>query len=141
MLRHRRLRFRGGVAAVEFALVLPVVLFCLFIPMIEFGRAMMLSNILAGAAEVGCRTGTLPHSDTNAIQTAINNNLASQGIHGATATVKVNGQTLDANTAVQGDSITVTVSISYSNASWLPLSLVKFLGGSTFSCAQVMRRE
>ncbi len=140
-MSHRH-NLRRGAAAVEFALVAPVFLFAIIMPMIEFGRAIMVANILDAAAEVGCRTGTLPGSDNSAITTAVTNNLAAQGISNANpVAVKVNGALANASTAQQGDSISVTVSIPYSNVSWLPASLNVYVGTKTLSATEVMRHE
>jgi len=138
----RSASFRRGAAAVEFALVAPIFLFALIIPMVEFGRGMMVVNALSSAAKTGCRTGVLPSSDNSAIATAVANSLSAQGIQGANPIeVRVNGTVANASTAMQGDAISVTVSVPMSNVSWLPLSLTRYLGNQTLSQTEVMRRE
>jgi Flp pilus assembly protein TadG len=134
---------RRGAAAVEFALVAPIFFFAILMPMIEFGRAMAVSNHIAATAEVGCRTGVLPGSDNDAINTAVTNSLTAQGIGNANPTIVINmnGSVANASTARQGDSVSVTVSVPYSSVSWLPTSLTYFLGNATLSSTQVMRRE
>lgn len=137
-----RIQSRRGAAAVEFALVAPIFLFAIIMPLIEFGRAMAVLNSIAATAEVGCRTAVLPGNNNNAISTAVANNLAALGIQNASpVVVKVNGNVADVSTASQGDSIRVTVSVSYSSVSWLPINLSRFLGSITLSSTQVMRRE
>jgi Flp pilus assembly protein TadG len=133
---------RRGAAAVEFALVAPIFLFAIILPMVEFGRAMMVSNSLAAAAQAGCRTGVLPGGNDTAISAAVTNNLTAQAIQNANpVVVKVNGAVANASTAKQGDSISVTVSVPYSNVTWLPISLDRYIGTKTLSSTEVMRRE
>lgn len=140
MLNHRRTR--RGAATVEFALVAPIFFFTIIIPMIEFGRAMTVASGIAATAQVGCRTGALYGKSNSDIQTAVDNNLAALGIKNANPiVVKVKGGTANASTAAQGDLVSVTVSVDYGNISWLPVSLCKYLGVTTLSSTQVMRRE
>jgi Flp pilus assembly protein TadG len=129
---------RAGVAAVEFAVIAPL-LFLVVLGIIEFGRAMMTLEVLNNAARSGCRVGVLSGSDNNAINAAVTNSLAAGSMSGATTTVQVNGVQADASTAVTGDTITVSISISANSVSWLPVS--QFLSGRTLSGAVSMRRE
>jgi Flp pilus assembly protein TadG len=130
---------RQGAAAVEFAVVAPL-LFLVIVGAIEFGRAMMSLELLSNAARQGARTGVLASSSNSTITSAVNTSLANAGITGANSpTIKVNGQSVDASTAVTGDQITVTVSVPASNITWLPVSW--FLSGKTLSQTVVMRRE
>src|SRR5437016_4243393 len=102
--RWRRARASGrkarrGAAAVEFAIVAPIFLFSVIMPMIEFGRGMVVTNSLAATAEVGCRTGVLPGSTNTTVSTAITNSLTAQAISGANSpTIKVNGSSADVST-------------------------------------------
>jgi Flp pilus assembly protein TadG len=137
-LRPRR---RRGAAVVEFAVVAPLLFLLVVLPIVEFGRAMMVSNLLVGASEAGCRNAVLPYGTTASATTAVNSSLSAQGISGAIVTVKVNGAATDASTAIQGDTVSVTVSVPYGNISWLPTNLARFLGDKTLSSTQVMRRE
>ena len=137
-----RRKLRRGAAAVEFALVAPIFLFTIIMPLIEFGRGMAVMNAISATAEVGCRTAVLPSSNNTAVSTAVTNNLTAQGIANANPiVVKVNGTVADASTAQQGDSVSVTVSVPYSNVSWLPLSLNRYLGNVSLSSTQIMRHE
>ncbi len=135
-------RKRIGAATVEFAVVVPIFLFAVIFPMIEFGRAMIVSNSIAATAQVGCRKAVLPGSTNASVNAVVANNLATLRIANANANViKVNGEVADVSTAVQGDQISVTVSAAFSNTTWLPSRLCNYLGNITQSSTQTMRRE
>lgn len=129
---------RRGAAVVEFAMVASL-LFLLLLGIIELGRAMMVLEMLNNAARNGARIGVLQGSDNTQVTSAVTNALASGGISGTTTAIKVNGATTNVNTAVPGDAISVTVSVPYSNVTWLPSSM--FLSGRTLGSSIVMRRE
>lgn len=137
----RRYENRRGAAAVEFALVAPLLFLTIALPITEFGRAMMVSELLGNAARTGCRVGVLPGNDNAAVISAINSLLAGQGINGATTTILVNGASGNVSTASRGATITVTVSVPYNNVSWLPAGSSFFLAGKTLTGSQVMRHE
>lgn len=127
---HRRL----GAAAVEFAVVVPV-FFLLVFGMIEFGRMVMVQQVLTNASREGCREGILDGATNSSVQSTVNNYLSGANINGATITVTPS----DPGSAGAGDSVTVQVSVPYDNVSWMPGAL--FLGGKTLSASTVMRRE
>jgi Flp pilus assembly protein TadG len=130
---------RKGAATVEFAVLAPI-LFTLIFGAIECGRAMMVLDSMANCARDGCRTGSLPASSNSDITAAVNAQLSSAGINsGATVSVTVNGQSVDASTAKKGDQISVTVSIQHDSVTWVPTSW--FFGGKTLTRSNVMRRE
>jgi Flp pilus assembly protein TadG len=78
--RNRRDR---GTAAVEFALVLPVLLLIVF-GIIDFGRALNAQITLTGAAREGVRLAALGYSDA-AVEARVA--AAAPGLSGVTATV------------------------------------------------------
>ncbi|CAN5220708.1 hypothetical protein BH10PLA2_BH10PLA2_16380 [soil metagenome] len=134
-------RKRRGAAAVEMAVVAPF-LFAMLLGSIEFGRAMMVSNLMTSAAREGARVAVLPGGASSDVTTAVNNDLTSVGItaSNATITVLVNGAATDASTANSGDNITVRVSVPYGKVTWLPSAF--FLSGTSNLTGQaVMRRE
>jgi Flp pilus assembly protein TadG len=132
---------RRAAAAVEFALVAPI-MFAVVLGSIEFGRVMMSLNTLSNAARNGARVGVIPGNTNTNVQTAVNNLLDGAGIDHtkASTTVLVNGSQADVSSGTNGDSITVTVSISANNVSWLAKPW--FLGSNpTLSQTAVMRHE
>lgn len=131
---------RSGLAAAEFALVLPFLVF-LAIGMIEMGRGLQVKEILSDAARKGCRTGIQPLATNTTVSADVNNVLTDNNITAsdATITIQVNGVTANVNTAKQNDKISVKVSIPVSKIAWItPL----FLPGSSIeSSTMVMLRQ
>lgn len=77
---------RRGAAAVEFAIVAPL-FFLLILCIIEFGRLMMVEEILVNAARTGARTAIVPGQTDANVTTAVSNYLSAAGISGYTATL------------------------------------------------------
>lgn len=131
---------RKGMAVVELAIIVPVLVF-LTLGMIEVARGLMVKETLSNAARKGCRTGILPSGTTSSITADVNQVLSDNNIKTsyATVTVMVNGQVADAGTAVQHDKISVKVSVPVSKVAWItPL----FLPGSDIeSDTIVMMRQ
>ncbi len=138
-LRSRRIR--RAAAAVEMAVVSPF-LFAILLGTIEFGRAIMVSNLLTSTAREGARIAIVPGGSNSDVTTLINSNLSSVGIlpANATTTVQVNGVVADASTANSGDNISIKVSVPYSKVTWIPTNLF-MKSTSTLSGVSVMRRE
>lgn len=103
--------------------------------MIEYGRMVMVQQILTNAAREGARVGVLDGSTQTKVNTAVNNYLAPAGISSATTTVSPNPPSSAAATSP----VTVTVSVPFNSVSWLPSPF--YLGGKTMSFSAVMRRE
>ena len=127
-------RDRRGTAVVEFALVAPI-LFLLVFGMIEYGRLVMVQQVLTNASREGAREGVLDGTTTADVQASVNNYLASATVTGATVTVTPSPP----NSAGYGAPVTVTVSVPFNQVSWLPSPI--FLGGSVMTATTVMRRE
>jgi len=127
-------RKRRATAAVEFAIVAPVFLLMVF-GMIEYGRMVMVQQIITNASREGARTAVLDGATTDSVTAAVNAYLTSGSISGATVTVSPDPP----SNAQNGDPVTVTVSVPFSQVSWLPSPM--YLGGTTLSSATVMRRE
>jgi Flp pilus assembly protein TadG len=124
-----------GVAIVEFALVAPI-FFLVVMGVIEIGRAIMVQQHLTNASREGARVAgkdsTMSASD---VQSAVNNYLSGAGISGATTTVSPNVL----SGVLDGEPVTVSVSVSYSQVSWVPSPW--FFQDTTLGAATVMTRQ
>lgn len=127
-------RNRRATAAVEFAIVAPVFLLLVF-GMIEYGRMVMVYQVLTNASREGARVAVLDGASTAGITATVNTYLSNGTITGATVTVTPDPP----STAQYGDPVTVTVSVPFSQVSWLPSPM--YLGGKTLTSSTVMRRE
>ena len=125
---------RRGAAAVEFALVAPL-LFMLFLGFVDVGRAIMVKNLLTSAARDGARTATLDGATVAGVQSQVSSFLLGATIPGVT--VNVSPDPLDL--AQIGDPVSVNVTVPFSSVSWLPSSF--YFGGITLESTVVMRRE
>ncbi len=125
---------RLGAAVVELAVVLPLFLL-LVLGMIEFGRMLMVQQVLTNASREGARRAVLDKATTQEITTAIHQYLANSGIQGATVTVSPNPP----SSAAYGEPVSVTVSVPFYEVSWLPAPM--FLGGRVLTSTTAMRRE
>jgi Flp pilus assembly protein TadG len=126
-------RRRRGAAAVEFAIVLPVFVILVF-GMIEYGRMVMVQQVITNASREGARRAVLDGATTSAVQTSVTTYLTNASISGGSTAVSP-----DPSAAASGDPITVTVSIPFSSVSWLPSPM--YLGGKTLTASTTMRRE
>lgn len=127
-------RNRRGAAVVEFAVVAPVFIMLVF-GMIEYGRMVMVQQLLTNASREGARMGILDGATTSSVQTAVTTYLSNASVTGATVTVNPNPP----SSAGYGAPVTVTVSIPFSQVSWIPTPM--FLSGTTLTASSVMRRE
>ncbi|HEX5104408.1 MAG TPA: TadE/TadG family type IV pilus assembly protein [Pirellulaceae bacterium] len=129
-------RNRRAAAAVEFALVAPV-FFLLILGMVEYGRMVMVQQVITNASREGARRAVLDGATTSEVQTLAKDYMTSAGVSptGATVTVAPNPP----NNAAFGEAVTVTVAIPFSQVSWLPSPM--YLGGRTLTASTVMRRE
>jgi Flp pilus assembly protein TadG len=119
---------------VEFALVAPV-LFLMVFGMIEFGRMVMVQQVLTNASREGARIAVLDGTTTSDVTTAVQTYLTGSSIQGATVTVTPDPP----SSAGYGAPVTVSVAIGFDQVSWLPSPM--FLGGRQLTATTVMRRE
>jgi Flp pilus assembly protein TadG len=124
---------RKGAAAVEFALLLPL-LCTITLGMMEIGRGTMVSTIMYNAATNGAQVAAVPGATSSTVTTRINSVLTANNINTANATISilVNGVAADASTAVGNDKITVSVSIPASQTSLTSFS-TSLLKNTTFT--------
>jgi len=126
---------RRGAAAVEFAIVAPV-FFLMIFGMIEFGRMIMVQQIITNASREGTRIAILEGTTDAEIVTAVERCLEGGGISGAEIDVSRNPPEL----AEYGEPVSVMVSIPFSKVSWLPSPMFG-LGDRVMTASTVMRRE
>jgi Flp pilus assembly protein TadG len=138
MARHR------GIAAVEMALVAPV-LFMFVFGIIELSRLGMVAQALTNATRDGCRVAVLPNSVTSDVQSRLNASRTSfGGSPGTVSAVDTDPGTQGAwitpsnwATASGGTAVTVTVRLPFTQVSWLPspffLSTAVVVGSATLS--------
>jgi Flp pilus assembly protein TadG len=114
--------------------VAPVFVLLVF-GMIEFGRMVMVQQMLTNAAREGARLGVIEGNTPTDVETRVDNYLAAANITGATVTVT----TLPASGSDTGDRISVTVSIPFGQVSWLPTPM--YLGTTSLASTAIMRVE
>jgi Flp pilus assembly protein TadG len=127
---------RRGAAAVEFAVVAPV-FFLLVFGMIEYGRMVMVQQIIVNAAREGCRSAVLDGSTTSGVKSTTITAMASGNITITTSNVTVSPD--PPSNAEFGDPVTVTVTVPFNQVSWLPSPM--YLGGKSMTASTTMRRE
>lgn len=128
-------RRRRGAAVVEFAIVVPIFILLVF-GMIEFGRMVMVHQLLAGAAREGARQAIVNGATAGDVEQTVRNYLTSTSVDGQEASVNV---TPDPATASPGTAVTVETGIAFEKASWLPAPF--FLQEVTLNAASTMRHE
>lgn len=128
-------RKQRGAAAVEFAVVAPIFILLLF-GMIEYGRMVMVQQMLTNATREGARRAVLDGTTLANVRSTVQDYLSSGNI-----TVN-NGEITcvpDPSAASFGDPVTVSLTVPFSRVSWLPAPL--FLGSTNMTASSVMRRE
>lgn len=128
-------RRRRGAAVVEFAIVVPI-FFLMIFGMIEFGRMVMVHQLLTGAAREGARQAVVNGSTAGDVEQTVRNYLTATSVDGQDASVNV---TPDLATAGTGVAVTVETGIEFEKVSWLPAPF--FLREVTLNAASTMRHE
>ena len=119
---------------VEFAIVAPL-FFLLVFAMVEYGRMVMVSQIITNASREGARQAVLDGATNADVENAVDDFLTGSSITGAT----VETVPADISTAGYGEAVTVSVFINFDQVSWLPSPM--YLGGQQMRASTVMRRE
>ena len=124
---------RTGVAALELALVLPIFLIAVF-GILEFGRAMMVQQILTNAAREGARRAVVPGATDEQVTTLVQNYLAKTTVSTGMSTVNPS-----LATAQSHDAITVVTTVNYSDVGF---GLMDWISpNATFGATVTMRKE
>jgi Flp pilus assembly protein TadG len=128
---------RTGAAAVEFAVVAPL-FFLLVFGMIEFGRVVMVQQLLTNATREGARVGVLSDATSTEVKNKVVSYLSGSKITIATSNVTVSYAT-DTTLPDSGEAVTVAVTVPFSQVSWLPSPI--YLSSYSLSASSTMRRE
>ena len=128
-------KYQRGSAAVEFAIVLPILMTFLF-GIMEFGRIMMVSHTLNNAARAGARIAVLPGADNSNVLNAINAELSGCGLTADSYELTPS----DVSTAYRDDPVTVTVRMNYESIGFV-VGYFPMLNGIQLQGKVVMRKE
>lgn len=139
-------RSREGTALVEMALVLPIFV-AVTLGIVEFGRAMMVGQLVTNAAREGARLGIIDGSSNAEVEASIEQFLQqSAGIPAEDLTIEITvvpapGNPNPNNEVADGlprDLVTVFVSVPFEKVSYVAGS---YLNGKTLSGRSAMRHE
>jgi Flp pilus assembly protein TadG len=120
---------------VEFAIVAPV-FFVMVLGMVEFGRMVMVQQVLTNASREGARVAVLDGATSQDVIDKVRGYLTAAHLPAVDPGISPNPP----SSANYGDPVTVTVQVSFSQVSWLPTPI--FVSGSTqLTASTVMRRE
>ena len=133
-LRRLSSRRRRGAAAAEFAVVLPVFLLVTF-GILEFGRMIMVQQVLTNGAREGARLACIDGSSVTDVETTMNQYFTNASIAGVTVSITPD----PLSNASPGSQITVNASVPFSQVSWISSSW--FATNVTLNASCLMRRE
>lgn len=125
---------RKGAVAVEFAIILPLLITLVF-GIIEFGRTMMVQQAMINATREGAREASLPDATITSVKTVVVDFLSDAAINVAADDISVSP---DPSTAVNNEQITVSLTLPYDNIRWLP---GRYLNGVELNASTRMRSE
>ena len=137
---------RRGTALVEMALVLPIFV-AVTLGIVEFGRAMMIGQLVTNAAREGARLGIIDGSTNTDVTNSVTAFLSeSAGIAAADLTITITVVPAEGNpnpnnqvaNALPRDLVTVFVSVPFNKVSYISGN---YLSGKTLSGRSAMRHE
>ena len=100
---------------------------------IEFGRALMVQQVLVNASRVGARQAITTSGTAAAVEAAVADYAAGVAVPGVDVFISP-----DPSSAAPGATITVTASVPFSEVSW---ATPWFLGGTNLTASSQMRKE
>jgi Flp pilus assembly protein TadG len=138
-------RRRSGAALVEMAVCLPV-LVMVILAIIEFGRGMMVSELLNDGARVGARQAILAGSSNTAVQQTVTTFMQATSVNPQAVTVNITVTPAAGNpdpgnqlaNAHTGDSVVIQVLVPFDQVSYIPGT---YLAGDTLKGACTMLHE
>jgi hypothetical protein len=139
----RSFRKQRGAAAVEFAVVAPVFLLLIF-GMLEYGRMVMVQQMLTNASREGARRAVLEGAAESDVRQVVRDYLIPANVPVTDQDITILVGDPPASTALSGaefgDPVHVKVGINFGNVSWLPSPM--YLSSSTrMEAVSVMRKE
>ncbi len=134
MANVKRNHSRRAVAVVEMAIVAPLLLLLCF-ALIEYGWMFVKAEALNEAARNAVRVAILPSATNAQVQSAASAVLTQAGITGYTLTTNPT----DVSTAATGTSVTVSLTVPYSNIALVNLPFVPV--PQSLSASVIMAKE
>lgn len=137
---------RRGTALVELALTLPIFIM-VTLGIVEFGRAMMVAQLITNAAREGARLGIIDGSTNAEVENSIQSFLAeSANLQAADLTIAITVTPYTGNpdagnevgNALPRDLVSIYVSVPFDKVSYITGS---YLNGKTLSGRSAMRHE
>lgn len=120
----------------EFAIVAPI--FVLFVfGMLEYGRMVMVQQVLTNASREGARIAVLDGSTQSEVVTTVVDYCSSSRVPITASNVTLTPA--DPASVEAGDPVSVQVQVAFQDVSWLPSPM--YLGASQMTAASVMRKE
>jgi Flp pilus assembly protein TadG len=110
------------------------VFFLMVVGFIEFGRALMVQQVLINASRVGARQAITTGATLTDVSTAVEDYTSALAVPGVDVAIAP-----DPAAADPGDPITVTASVNFNEVSWMTSPW--FLGGATLTASSEMRKE
>ena len=144
--RHARRESRRGAALVEMALVLPIFV-AVTLGVVEFGRAMMVGNLVTNAAREGARLAIIDGSTNSQVEQAIEDFLETAvGVAAGDVSVTIDVQPYPGNpdpgdqvaSCSPRDLVVVDVQVPYNKVSYIK---PQFLDGKLLKGSASMRHE
>jgi Flp pilus assembly protein TadG len=121
---------------VEFAIVAPL-FFLLIFGMIEYGRMVMVQQVITNASREGARRAILDNATLTEVETVVDNYLTSASIDPELVVVTVNPN--PPSDAGYREPVEVEISVPFSAVSWIPAPF--YLSGTQLQASTVMSRE
>jgi Flp pilus assembly protein TadG len=121
---------------VEFAIVAPL-FFLLIFGMIEYGRMVMVQQVITNASREGARRAILDNATLTEVETVVDNYLTSASIDPEQVVVTVTPN--PPSDAAYRAPVTVDISVPFSAVSWIPSPF--YLSGTQLEASTVMSRE
>jgi Flp pilus assembly protein TadG len=121
---------------VEFAIVAPI--FVLFVfGMIEYGRMVMVQQVLTNATREGARLAVLEGATRDDVIDAVVDYCNSSRVAVEASDVALTPN--DPSSAAWGEPVAVAIGVPFTDVSWLPSPM--YLGATQLNASSVMRKE